>query len=63
MVDGDCECNNQGVAVGHLTLPYTRCIVLPLPRPAAVDLVSAAMVVGVATAPMRPQTWVPHLSP
>ena len=63
MVDGDRECNNQGVPVGRLRLRDTRCIVLPLPRPAAVDLMSAAMVVGVATAPMQPQTWFPHLSP
>ena len=49
--------------MGDLTLRETRCIVPPLPRPAAVDLVAAAMVVGVATAPMRPQIWFPHLSP
>ena len=56
------ECNTQGERVGYLTHRDTRCIVLPLPRPAAVDLVATAMVVGVATTPMRLQTLFPHLS-
>ena len=38
-------------------------MVPPLPHPAAVDLVAAAMVVGVATAPMLPQALFPSLSP
>jgi len=34
-------------------------MVPPLPHPAAVDLVAAAMVVGVATAPILPQALFP----
>ena len=47
----------------HLTLRGTRCIVPPLPHPAAEDLVASAIVVGVATAPMRTQARFPRLSP
>ena len=62
-VDGDCEYNNQSAPVGHPTLRGTRCIAPPVPRPAAVELVVSAVVVGVATAPMRPQARFPRLSP
>ena len=47
---GDCECNNPGAPVGHLTLRGTRCIAPRLPRPAAGDLMVAAMVVGLPCA-------------
>lgn len=63
MVGGDCECDMPGAPAGHLTLRGTRCIVRPLPRTAAVDLMGAAMVVGVAAAPIRPQARFPCLSP
>ena len=36
--------------MGHLTLCGTRCIVPPLPRPTALDLVVAAMAAGVDAA-------------
>lgn len=42
---------------------HAGCYILPLPRSAAVDLMVVAMVVGLATAPMRPQAWFARLSP
>lgn len=49
--------------MGHLSLHCMRCFVIYLPRPAAVALMVVAMVVGVATAPMRSQAWFSRLSP